>query len=496
MAKNPIIIDKNSSSIKYFPPVVAVVGHVDHGKTTLLDAIRKSDIASREHGGITQKIGASTVLTMHEDQKRRITFIDTPGHEAFSKMRGRGTMASDIGLLVVSAVDGVMPQTRESINLLLDAKIPFIAVLTKADLPTKNVEKVKQELIRENVLLEGYGGDVPVIEVSAREGKNVKELLDLILLLQEIHPQEPAPKPEDKFRAIVIESKLDTKIGPKITVVIKNGTISVKDDIFCENAQGRVRSLITSEGQQIISATIGDAVEILGFSSVPSVGSIVYKKADAVIEKKPDITPMPEVQQEPSTSFLAEVQTPPLTLILCTDTLGSLEAIVNALPKEIAVLIKKTGNVSESDILFAKSTGAIVLSFNVKLRTEIQRLAEQENVLLKNYTIIYELIDEIKDALKGKQLALIEKVLGKAKILASFPYEKTQAYGIKVTEGRMAKGDRARVEREDTVVGETSIASLRIGKNPVSKAENGQEAGLVFAGSLDITIGDMIICHR
>ncbi len=472
-----------------FPPVVAVLGHVDHGKTSLLDAVRKSSIADREFGGITQSIGTSSIETVYDGKKRRITFIDTPGHEAFTKMRSRGAQAADIGLLIVSAVDGVQPQTRESIQMLQTAGIPFIAVLTKSDMPTKNPEKVKQQLVRENVLLEGYGGDIPVMEISSKTGQNIKELLDLILLVRDLHPVEQEPSSTGPFKAIVIESKLDSKAGAKATVIIKNGTINPRDELSCEGHAFRVRNIITDKGEQGISATVGQGVELFGTEQVLPVGSIVTGKAGAVAA----IVAEP-VKSEGPFVYHKNQEDGRLSLILCADTQGSLEAILYSLPEGVDMLASKTGEITEADVLQAKASGGIVVGFNIKIRPDVQKLAMTEKVLIKNYKIIYEMLDEIGDVIEGKQLALLEVVLGQARVLAKFPFEKSFAYGITVLDGRIARGDKIRVMHGDTVVGETTVQSLRVGKNTTSKVEKGHEAGFVTAHKLDITIGDMVIC--
>lgn len=481
------------SSSNQFPPVIAVLGHVDHGKTTLLDAIRKTSLAQRETGGITQKIGASSIEFMHDGQKSRITFIDTPGHEAFSKMRGRGIQAADVALLIVSSVDGVKPQTRESIEALKESKTPFIVVLTKSDLPTANAAKVKEELMKEQIQLEGYGGDTPLIEVSAKTNHNIKELLDLILLmfaLQKKEDYETTISQTAPVLAIVIEAKLDTKAGPKATVVIKNGTVTLREELKVESQIVKVRTIINDQGKQVQSATIGDAVEILGFEKVPNVGSILVDKAHSL--------PTVEEVTQPLTRELIYKKNEKevgISVILIADTQGSLEAIVNAFPKEIKLVAKKTGNVTEADVLLAKSTGSIILSFNTKLKPSVTSLAFSEKILLRNYEIIYELLDELSDALEGKLLSQLEQVYGQAKVLAKFPYEKTFAVGIKVMEGRIARGDRLRLMRGDEVLGETAITSLRVGKDSTSKVEKGNEAGIVLSSSLDIQVGDMIISH-
>ncbi len=491
MAKNNTANTSKSSA--FFPPVVAVVGHVDHGKTTLLDTIRKSTIAQREHGGITQKIGASSIEVLHEKVKRSITFIDTPGHEAFFAMRSRGAKAADIGLLVVSATDGVMPQTKESIAILLQAKIPFIVVLTKADLPDKNPEKVKQQLLKEGVMLEGLGGDIPVIEVSAKTNKNIVELLELILLVFDMHQNQFGQRSKDvAFEGIVIESKLDQKVGPRATIIVKNGSIHARDFIITDGKEGKVRTLINDQNKHIDVATVGDAVEILGFASVPAVGSVVKKSSEFrtqssnLAESPPAIT-TPNIMHHDKNA---------LSIILIADTLGSLEAIQASLPKEIVVVLSKTGDIASSDVFLAKSTKSIIVGFNIVIKPDIMLLARTEKVPAKNYTIIYELLGELQDVLDGKALALVEEIFGKAKVLASFPFEKTKVLGIVVLEGRVARGDRVRLMRGEEVIGESSISSVRQGKNQVSKIEKGVEGGIILSPILDFTIGDMILCHR
>ncbi len=472
-----------------FPPVVSVLGHVDHGKTTLLDAIRKSSVAAREHGGITQKIGASSVAIVTESGKRTITFVDTPGHAAFSNMRGRGARVADVGILVVAANDGVMPQTRESIQLLKNAGIPFIVAFTKADLPEANVEKVKQQLLKDEVIIDSLGGEIPSIEVSAKSGKNIKELLDLIVLVFDMYYTEEKVSGkvglEKPLEAVVIESKLDPKSGAKATIVIKNGTLSVKDMVVCGVAKGKVRALIADSGAQLPSASIGEAIEVLGFEIVPPVGGIVRKQGQ---EEGELVTAPQETRQMSDEETI-------LSLILVADTQGSLEAILAAIPEGIKVFLSKSGEVSEADILLAKSVGALILTFNLKLRPDIIKFAQNEKILLKNYTIIYELLDELKDAKEGKVLSGMEQVYGGAQILASFPFDKTQVLGIKVLEGRIAKGDKIRLVRDDIVIGETSVVSLRKGKEIASKAEKNEEAGIIISPFLDFSVGDVIIAH-
>lgn len=487
-------MEKINTKSQQFPPVISVLGHVDHGKTSLLDAIRKTSIAEREFGGITQKIGASAVEIAHDGKKRWLTFIDTPGHEAFSKMRGRGAQVADIGLLIVSAVDGVMPQTKESIELLKQAAIPYIVVLTKADLPTKQTEKVKQQLLKEGIMLEGLGGDVPFIEVSAKTNLHIKELLELILLVYDIHIVPVLTRSQTApLEGVIIESKMDPRIGPRATVVIKNGRIKARDEATCEGVVFRVRSLMDDRGKTVQEASVGHAVEVMGFTKVPGVGSLVSSK-DAVGKSVAEAAPQAQLTRELVYKRVEQGQG--LAVVLCTDSQGSLEAILHALPKGVQLVSQKAGDIAEADILLAKSTGAIVLGFNVPVKPDIQRLAVTEKVLVRTYNIIYEMLTEISDVIEGKRLDALEQVYGQAQIMASFPFEKTVALGIKVLDGRVARGDKVRVMRGDESVGEATIASLRVGKNTTSKVEKGQEAGIVINPSLDFRVGDMLICHN
>jgi len=483
---------------EFYPPVVAVLGHVDHGKTTLLDAIRKTNVAGGEHGGITQKIGASEITVDQEGKKRKITFIDTPGHEAFFQMRGRGVQAADVGILVVSSVDGVMPQTKESIALLKNSKIPFIVALTRSDDPSKLPDKAKQQLLKEGVDLEGYsGGDVPVIEVSGKTGHNVKELLDLILLVYELKREANFYPFSNKgaFMGIVIESKMDQKSGPRATVIVKNGKLKVREEIFSEDVKGKARSLLSDKGVSLQEVSVGEAVEVLGFEKVPQVGSVVSNTPKVVetLTYKEEV--QPDVTQESASPFDVE-EKKLLSIVLCADTQGSLEAIIHSIAGEnVKFVVQKTGDIEVSDILFAKSTGSIILGFNVRLKPEMAKLAKTEKVLIKTYTIIYEMIDEINDFVQGKLDALQEEIMGIAKILAKFPYEKTLVCGIKAQEGRIAKGDKVRLLRGEVIIGESHVTSVRKGKETASKVEAGEEGGVILTPSLDFTIGDMLISH-
>lgn len=476
----------DSEKIKFFPPVVTVLGHVDHGKTSLLDAIRKTDIAKGETAGITQKIGASTVETVLDGVKREITFIDTPGHEAFSAMRSRGASVCDVALLVVSSVDGVMPQTKESIGVLRESQTPFIVVLTKSDLPNRNIRMVKQQLTKEGVLLEGLGGNVPVLEVSAKTNLNIKELLDLILLVFDTLPKQNNDSGKE-FKGVVIESFLDPKRGYVATVVVKAGSMHVKDEIEIEGVPGRVRSLINDKGEQIDNAGVGEAVEVLGIENVVKVGGLVFRKD----QNKSSVLVKTGVKH----SDIGKRAEAAIKIMLRADTLGSLEAITALLPNLVYVIDYKTGEVSRGDVILAKSAGAIIIGFNAKVGKAIKKLAVEEKVLIRNYAVIYELIDELKDAVEGKKLEDEERILGVSKVLAKFPFEKTFALGVSVQDGRIAKGDKVRLIHREETIGESNIISVRKGKESVSRIEKGGECGVIISPFLDFDLGDVLISH-
>lgn len=441
------------------PPIVVVLGHVDHGKTTLLDAIRQTDVASREYGGITQRIGAYQIqLLTPNSELRTITFIDTPGHEAFSQMRSRGAKVADIAILVVAADDSVMPQTAESIKIIQAADIPYIVAINKVDLLDANVDKVIQDLLRHEVLLENYGGQVPFLKISAKKKEGIKELLDLIGLVADLADIKGDPQAPPEL--VVIESRLDKNRGPVATIIVRNGTIRVGDQI----EWGKIRALIDYQGKNISSAGPGTPVEVLGLKGVLTVGTA---KTEAT-EAKEGI----------------------LNLILKADTAGSLEAIMAKVPANVNILRSNTGDISEADILLAKSTKAIVLGFNVK--NAAQKLAETEKVLVRTYKIIYELLDELKDAAAGMlEPQTNEEILGTGEIIAEFPYEKLRVAGVRVVDGRMARGDLVKINNQ-----QARIKSLRVGKEEVNKVEKGKECGVLLDPQVDFQPGDAIISYR
>ncbi|MCJ7826600.1 GTP-binding protein, partial [Patescibacteria group bacterium] len=465
------------SGFSEIPPIVAVLGHVDHGKTTLLDFIRHTNVAASEHGGITQHIGAYQIKIkspvsaevsagrqksqpkadrpldekIKNEEEHVITFIDTPGHEAFMKMRARGASVADIAVLVVAADDGVKPQTKESIRIIKEASIPMIVAVNKIDLPSANVEKIKQDLARLEVQVEGFGGEVPIVLLSAKTGKGVDELLEKIIVLAKALKLPNNPK--NPVEAVVIETHVDKGKGMVASVLVKEGTIRTGMALFEDEQQvGSVRALFDEHGIALKEAPPGVPVEVLGFTSLPQIGSILR---DVPFQKKTEKVQEEMKNQINAFDFLSqEPQEKTLKIIIKADTAGSLEAIITSLGKGAVIVKSGVGPVNEADILLAKSTGSFIIGFNTKSKHEVIKLAETEGVIVRNYTIIYELLDELTEALSGIQEVLTrERELGKGTIIAEFPYDGKRIAGVKVTEGRLAKGDQVKVMRQDVEVG-------------------------------------------
>jgi translation initiation factor IF-2 len=471
------------------PPIVVVLGHVDHGKTTLLDTIRKTNVAAREHGGITQHIGAYQI--------HNITFIDTPGHEAFAKMRSRGAKVADIALLVVAADDSVMPQTKESIEQIKASGASIIVVINKIDLPTAMPDKVKSDLAKNGVQVEGFGGDIPVAMVSAKTGKGVPELLELITLVAQMKGLDFAP--EAPLEAVVIETRLDKGKGMVATVIVKKGTLKFGTLLF-EGAKqvARVRAMFDEYGKGVAAAGPARPVEVLGFTSLPSVGSML--RTDVYLEQKSQEA---VVQNAPFTAEnlpdwlkpVAQQEGRKLTVILKVDTAGSMEAIIAALPKQVDLVTAAIGDISEADILTAKSAKAIIVGFNVKCPPVVEKLATAEKVVFRVYTIIYELLDELIEVVSGlKEVLAIERELGVGTVIAEFPFEKSRIAGTRVVSGRLARGDTVKIMRAEAEVARARIKSMRKGKEDVTKVEKiGVECGILFDKKVDFALQDAII---
>ncbi len=476
------------------PPVVAVLGHVDHGKTTLLDTIRKTEVAAGEHGGITQHIGAYQVsFKTKNKQERLITFIDTPGHEAFGKIRSRGANAADIALLVVAANDSVKPQTIESIHQIQSAGIPMIVVINKIDLPGVIIDKVKSDLAKAGVQVEGFGGDVPFVLVSAKEGKGVPELLELILLVSDM--KGLVGEPAGTVHAVVIEVIVDKFRGTVATLLIKSGTLTVSSPLYeGEKVLGKVRAMVDEHGSRVEEAPPGKPVEVLGFSVAPSVGAVITSIAVRGAEETAK-EPQKPANVEDFLAAMTASEKKRLKLLLKADTSGSLEAILEALPvKDIDVVRSSLGDITEADVLEARATGAVIVGFNVKSGSGVEKLATHEKVIIRSYTIIYELLHEMAEVVENMEALLVrERELGKATIIAEFPYEKDRIAGCKVTKGRLAKGDLVRIMRQDAEVDRARIKSIRQGKTEMTKVEVGGECGVLLDKKVDFTLQDDII---
>lgn len=482
---------ESNTSHAYFPPVISVLGHVDHGKTSLLDRIRETSHASREVGGITQKIGASYIEISHEGEKRKLTFIDTPGHEAFANMRSQGVNAADVVLLTIAADDGIMPQTKESIDKIKEAKLPYIVVFTKVDLESANVERVKQQLLAEQVLLEGYGGEIPYISVSSKTGLNIKELLDLIVLVYDLSSGGKDDNAE--LMSVVIDSKIDKKRGITATVVIKQGGLAVSDKLYIEGKEvGKVRALFDANGVNVKLVKPGDAVEILGITEVLPTGSLLYNK------------PVNRVQPAESSArrtpidlseLFAEKQSDHVEVILKTETSGEMEAIKETLPDEVDIAFEGQGDIAVADVLMAKDLRALIIGFNVKVAKDAQRLADTEHVLYRTYSIIYELLEEIEDAIEALREQGREKILGRASILARFVGSEGDILGLRVIEGRLHVNDSIRILRGDKIVGESQLKTLRRVKDDIKEAGKGMECGATLSPSIDFTPGDVLLSY-
>lgn len=479
-------------SLQPRPPIVTILGHVDHGKTTLLDFIRKASVASGEHGGITQHIGAYQVT--HEG--KLITFIDTPGHSAFEKMRSRGAKVADIAVLVVAADDGVMPQTIEAIKHIQEAKVPAIVAVNKIDLPGLNLqvqlEKIKRQLSDNKVLVEEYAGDTPIIPLSAKSGEGVDKLLEMILLLSEV--SEIAGDPASKPQGVVIEANLDKFKGPIATVLIRNGTLKKGSEILLGGVRSKIRGMFDYDGKPVDEAAPSTPVEVLGLEAVPPVGALLGGDGK-VVESK---------QVQSLIEKLRQSETKTLGVVVKADKQGSLEAIEDALnsfnaeTEHVKVVTSATGDICEADVKLAAATRSIVIGFNCKISPVASKIAETEHVLVRSYNIIYELLDELEDVIEGMlKVDQMEEVFGTAQILAEFPFGKDlKIAGCKVLDGQFTRGPRIRIIRDGSQVGESKIKMLKKSREEVTKVEKNEECGMMFDPQVDFAVGDIIQSFR
>ncbi len=491
-------------------PIVTILGHVDHGKTTLLDFIRKSSVAAKEHGGITQHIGAYQISVQATGNRQQeegnsklstvasslITFIDTPGHAAFEKMRSRGAKVADIAVLVIAADDGIMPQTVEAIKHIQDAKVPMIVALSKIDVPNLNLkvqtEKIKKQLSDNGILVEEFGGDVPLIPLSGKTGQGVDKLLEMIVLVSELN--EIKGDPDLPATGVVIEANLDKFKGPIATILIRNGTLEKGDAVLLDGIKGKVRGMFDSSGKNLDSAGPSVPVEVLGLEGVPAVGAVIGGS-----EKTKDIEVVQTLIEK-----LKQKDSKTLKVIIKADKQGSLEAIqlscekFNSERKVVDFILTGTGDIGEENVKLASTVGAIIIGFNVKIASSAQKLAENEHVLIRNYNIIYELLEDIEEVVNTfLEVGQLEEVLGKANIIAEFPYGKNERIaGCRMVEGVIAKGQKIRVVREGQLIGETKFKSLKKLKEEVNKVEKGNDCGMLFDPAVDFQIGDVVESFR
>ncbi len=491
------------------PPVVTIMGHVDHGKTSLLDAIRNARVAAGEAGGITQHIGAYQVEKEHEGQLRKITFLDTPGHAAFTAMRARGAQVTDIVVIVVAADDGVMPQTIEAIDHARAANVPIIIAINKIDKEGANPDRVKQELTEYNVVVEDYGGDVPAVNVSAKTHQGLDDLLDYILLVSDLKV-DPKANPDRPAVGTVIEARRDPQKGPLCTVLVQNGTLHRGDVVLVGAVAGRVRAMYNSRGQAVKSAPPSFPVEILGLPDVPEAGDTVRTFTDqqrarelaATTARERRAQTLAPTKRVGLADLLTQAQAgevKELNIVLKADVQGSIGAIEHALNQlssdavKVRLIRAATGHVSESDVTLAAASQAIVVGFNVSPDPAARRAAEANGVDLRFYTIIYQLIDDIQAALRGMlEPEYREVVLAHAEVRAVFPAGKHKAAGCIVEDGTITRGATVRILRHGQVVGEGKLSSLRRVRDDVREVPAGTECGLTVEGFDDFAEGDIV----
>ena len=502
-----VVTEENEGNLVPRAPVVTVMGHVDHGKTSLLDKIRSTSVTAGEAGGITQSIGAYTVTA----KGKQITFIDTPGHAAFTAMRARGAQVTDIVVLVVAADDGIMPQTVEAINHAKAANVPIIVAMNKMDKNEVNPDRVKQGLIEQNLVPEEWGGDTMIVPVSAKTGKGIDELLDAISLQAEM--LELKANPDRQAKGTIIEAKLDKGKGPVASVIIQNGTLHTGDNILSGTTMGRVRAMFDDKGRTVKSAGPSMAVSVLGLEEVPNAGDSIMAVDQALMkqvqeerknkERESMIKEQARVTLDDVFAQVEEGKIKALNLIVKGDVQGSVEAVKQSLEKlsgeevRVKVIHAAAGAINESDIMLADSANAIVIGFNVRPDTKAKKLAEMSKVDVRSYRIIYELIDDMEAALKGMLAPKTREVLtGKCEVRQTFNITGVGTVaGCYVTEGSIRRGGKLRIYRDDIMICEGGVRQLKRFKDDVKEVAKGYECGCSIEGFNDIHVGDIIECY-
>ncbi len=492
---------KNASTTSNRPPIVTIMGHVDHGKTSILDLIRNTKVQESESGGITQSIGAYQV----EVKGQKITFIDTPGHHAFAKMRARGGNLADIVVLVVAANDGVMPQTKEAISHAKSAKAKIIVAVNKIDLPNANVNKVKKELADNELDLKEYGGDIPVVETSAIKNTGIDELLSTILeVSKELDLKVDSSAPSS---VTIIESFLDDKKGTVAHGIVRTGTLKLRDVIVGGTTYARIKSLNDWQGHQLKEATPGTPVEILGFVDIPEVGATYsyapkLKAAQKLVDQAKREEQSNKEYFSPQERMLQQIrdkEIKDIPIVVKTESKGTLEVVtaeinrINSEEVRFKIIHSGVGNVNENDVLLAVPVHGIVIGFNVDIDSKAENIARRERIITRLYSIIYELLEELSDVVQGELEALEVQVLGVAEVIELFELsDKSIVAGSKVVEGRVRKGNKVLLERNGEVIEESRITSLRIRQEDIGEVTEGNECGIKLGKNIEVHLGDTI----
>ena len=503
--KRQLLQDKERSDLQPRPPIITIMGHVDHGKTRLLDAIRQTNVMATEAGGITQHIGAYQV----EVNGQKITFLDTPGHEAFTAMRARGAQITDIAILVVAADDGVMPQTLEAIDHARAAGVPIVVAINKIDKSEANPDRVKQQLADAGLVIEEWGGDIVCVPVSAKEKQGISELLENLLVVAEV--EDLRANPSQPAVGVVVEAEMDKTKGPLATVLIQTGSLKLGDTIVVGSTWGRVKAMFNDMGKRVRNAEPATPVEVMGLNQVPQAGDSLTavaseSQARALVQER-----QPGIQREPGTvrldnlfAQLSAGSVKELTIILKTDVQGSIEPIRSSLEQlgtekvKVRIIHSASGNITEGDVMLAIASKGLIIGFGTGCEVGARRLADVKSIDIRNYDVIYHLVDDVEKALKGLlEPEYVEVIEGRAEVRAVFSAGKgKKVAGVYVTEGKVSRNAPIRVWREKQILGESTVSSLKRFKDDAKEVAAGLECGVGIKDFHDLQIGDMLEFFR